>query len=158
MSIASSGGAARRALLDDVELALRSELGARTLYPLLRRRTRDPELRRVLERMSADQRELVPRVRALIEGLGGSARRRSFRRWLAGWATFAATFPFGLRFALRLCHDAEASVARWYGTHRAFFVEQGDAERARECDTLAQIKMQHAQWLLTWLQHSRFRS
>jgi len=153
-----SDAAGIRALLDDLELALRSEIGARTLYPLLRRRSRDGELRRVLERMAEDERELVPRVGALVEGLGGSARKRSFRRWLASWTTFAATFPFGVRFALRLCHDAESSVARWYATYRAFFVEQGDVARARECDELAQLKTRHAQWLQTWLAHSRFRS
>lgn len=147
----------RQALLDDLELALRSELGARTLYPLLKKRTRDSELRRVLDCMAEDEHQVIERVRALVEGMGARARRRSFRRWLAGWAIFFATFLFGLRFALRLCHDAVASVARWYGTYRAYFVEQGDAERARECDELAQIKARHAQWLQTWLQHARFR-
>jgi hypothetical protein len=141
-----------------MDLALRSEIGARTLYPLLRRRVRDPQLKDVLGTMAKNERRMVERVGALIEGLGGRGRTWSFRRWLASWAIFCGTFVFGLRFALRLCQDAEASVARWYATHRAFFVEQGDAERAHECDALAQTKLRHAQWLQTWLQHSRFRS
>jgi hypothetical protein len=124
----------RRALIEDMGLALRSELGARTLYRLLRRRTSDPELRSVLERMAADERDLVPRLAALIEGLGGRARRRSFRRWLASWAIALGTLPFGLRFALRLCQDAEGAVARWYGAYRDYFSKAGDAGRARQCD------------------------
>ena len=105
--------------------------------------------------MAEDQHELIRRVRALMQGLGAKPRRRSFRRWLAGWVILAATVPFGLRFALRMCHDAESSVARWYATHRAFFVEQGDLARAQECDELANVKRRHAQWLQTWLANAR---
>lgn len=148
---------ARRALIADMELALRSELGARTLYPLLRRRTSDPELRNVLERMAADERELVQRLRALIQGLGGHPRKRSFRRWLASWAIACATLPFGLRFALRLSQDAESAVARWYGAYRDHLRSSGDAERARACEGLLETKLLHAQWLDTWVQNSPFR-
>ncbi len=145
------------ALLEDMQLALRSELGARTLYPLLGRRTKDPELGRVLERMAEDERELVGRLQRLLASLGAKAQKRSFRRWLASLAIAAATLVFGLRFALRLSQDAEETVARWYGTYRAFFLELEDPERARECDDFAQIKLRHAQWLDTWIQNARFR-
>lgn len=147
----------RRALVADMELALRSEIGARTLYPLLRRRTADPELRGVLERMALDEQELVARLAALIEGLGGRPRRKSFRRWLAGWVIASGTLIFGLRFALRLCQDAEAAVARWYGAYRDHFAQMGDAERARTCDELVCTKLLHAQWLETWVHNSPFR-
>ena len=146
-----------KALIEDMGLALRSELGARTLYPLLRRRTSDPELRSVLERLAADERDLVPRLAALIEGLGGRPRRRSFRRWLASWAIAFGTLPFGLRFALRLSQDAEAAVARWYGAYRDFFSDAGEVERARECDDFVRVKLLHAQWLETWVENSPFR-
>ena len=147
----------RRALLDDMDLALRSELGARTLYPLLRRLARDPELRRVLERLASDEREQVTRMRSLMEGLGARPRRWSFRRWLAAWLVAGATLIIGTRFALRLCLDAEEAVGRWYGAYRAWFVEQGDVERARICDELATTKMRHASWLSTWVQNVPFR-
>ena len=147
----------RRALVDDMQLALRSELGARTLYPLLRRRTSDPELRRVLESMTEDEHELVRRLGALIVKEGGKPRTRSFRRWLASWCIAAGTLFFGLRFALRLSQDAESAVARWYGTYRGYYLEQGDEESARACDDLVRMKLRHAQWLETWVENSLFR-
>jgi hypothetical protein len=147
----------RRALVDDMQLALRSELGARTLYPLLRRRTSDPELRLVLERMTEDEHELVRRLGALIVKEGGEPRTRSFRRWLASWCIAAGTLFFGLRFALRLSQDAESAVARWYGTYCRYYLEQGDEGTARACDDLVRIKLRHAQWLETWVENSLFR-
>ncbi len=146
-----------RALLEDMVLALRSEFGARALYPLLRRRTRDVELKRVLERLAEDERELVERVRTLMRGLGAKPPAGRFRRRVAAWVIVAATLVFGLRFALRLCQDAESTVARWYTEYRAHFAELGDVERARVCEELAGIKRRHASWLETWVQNVPFR-
>ncbi|MEM7309340.1 MAG: hypothetical protein AAF682_21840 [Planctomycetota bacterium] len=146
-----------RALLDDMELALRSELGARALYPLLRRLCRDPELKRVLERLAEDERELVDRVRGLMTELGADPRKGSLRRRLAAWAVAGATLVVGLRFALRLCQDAESAVSRWYMAYRAYFAELGDRPRAEECERLAQMKTRHASWLETWVQNVPFR-
>ena len=146
-----------RALLEDMELALRSEFGARALYPLLRRLTRDEELTRVLERLAEDQHDLVRRVRELMEGLGAAPPKGSKRRRLAAWAVAAATPVFGLRFALRLCHDATSAVARWYAAYGAYFAELGDETRAQTCRSLAELKTRHASWLETWVQNVPFR-
>ena len=70
---------------------------------------------------------------------------------------FALLLVFGLRFALRLCQDAESTVARWYTEYRAYFAELGDVERARACEELAGVKRRHATWLDTWVQNVPFR-
>lgn len=146
-----------KAIIEDMHLALRSELGARTIYPLLRRVTRDAELKRVLEKLYDDEVEQVRRMRGLMKELGAHPPAWSFRRTLASWAVALATPIFGMRFALRLCHDAESAVARWYGAYRDHFMERGETERGQLCDELSQTKTRHAQNLGAWVQNVPFR-
>lgn len=147
------GPAERRALLDDMELALRSEFGALALYPWLARRTRDEELSAVLSSLAADERQLVADLRHLMAELGAHPPHGSLRRRLASAALVALTPLFGLRFALRLSLDAEETVARWYDRQAAYLAQFGELAHARRCEALALAKRRHARTLTTFAQH-----
>jgi hypothetical protein len=141
-------------VLDDLRDALRSEYGARSVYPLLVRFARDEDLRNLLRALAEEECAQVEAVRALIDGMGVRAARRSVRRVVMAWILFLSTPVVGLRFALRLCHDAEARVARWYHGFAAWFAEMGDGKRARMCQELSSVKRRHAQALEAFVLHS----
>ncbi len=147
------GPAERRALLDDMELALRSEFGALALYPWLARRARDEELAAVLHSLAADERQLVADLRQLMAELGAHPPHGNLRRRMASAALVALTPLFGLRVALRLSLDAEETVARWYDRQAAFLAQQREYALARRCEALALAKRRHAQTLTTFAQH-----
>ena len=133
--------------------ALRSEYGARCLYPLLARLAREPELRRVLQTLDQEQRRHVERLRRLMETLGARPASGSLRRALMAWFLFLLTPIVGMRFALRLCCDAQQRVSRWYHGYGAWFAGRGDAERARRCQELSATKWTHAQVLEAFVEH-----
>lgn len=134
--------------------ALRSEYGARCAYPLLVRWVRDEDLARVLHTLASEEREQVERLRALMIELGGRPARRSLRRTAMAWALYLCVPLVGLRFALRLCCEAESRVARWYHGYAAWFAEAGDGERALRCFELSNVKRTHAQALQAFVEHA----
>jgi len=152
----------RMNLHPDLESELRrtllAEFGARAIYGQLAALTRDDELTKVLRRLQAEEVEQVRELRAVFAALGLRARKRSFRRWcLAGsLATFAAVF--GVRFALRICCDAERTASRWYATYRTWLFEAGQLELAETCGRLGLNKHRHAEILSTWVEHAPRRT
>lgn len=146
-----------RAILADMRGALRSEHGARTIYPLLARLARNPELRGVLSSMRAEQEQQIRRLAEAMAELGPAPRRTSLRRSAMAWALFLSTPLIGMRFALRLCHDAEARVSRWYHGYSAWFADRGDLERARFFRELSLTKYTHAQVLEAFLMNASGR-
>ena len=146
-----------RPLLADVREALRSELGARAAYPLLARCTRDEALRGVLRSLAAEEREQVTRVQALLVELGDQARGFSLRRTAMAWGLFLALPLVGLRFALRLCHDAEARVARWYMAQATWSTEMGLPGPAEELAALSLVKSRHAATLSAFVENAPAR-
>ncbi len=149
-----------RLLVADMVGALRSEYGARRMYGLLMGRVRDEELRGVIATLHAECGEQIQRLRALMTDLGGDPPERSARRTLMAWLLFLATPLVGLRFALRLCCDAEARVGRWYHGYGAWLAEAGCTDFARRCQELSVVKWTHARVLQTFVDHApgRFRS
>ncbi len=139
--------AVRRAvapLVRDMRRALRSELGAYSLYSLLPRVTRNRELRRHLVEMRQDEALIVDEVCALMASLGGKPERSRWTRSVAAWLITLATPVVGIRFALRLCHESETAVARWYAEYAAFLASLGDRERAIAFGELSTKKRLHA--------------
>lgn len=145
-------------LESELRRTLLAEFGARAIYGQLAVLTRDPELRNVLRRLRAEEVQQVEELRAVFAALGFRARRRSFRRWcLAGMlATFAAIF--GVRFALRICADAERTASRWYATFRTWLIEAGELELAETCGRLGTNKHRHGEILATWIEHAPRRT
>jgi rubrerythrin len=140
---------------EELLLALRSELGARSLYPWLARRAREPELVEVLSQFAKDTDLQISQLRQLMVGLGCAAPERSRRRALASALIALLTVFFGLRFALRLCVDAEETVARWYERFAHRFAGEGRIELARRVEPWGQVKRRHADVLRAFLAHSR---
>ena len=151
----SSEGELVGLIVRDMERALRSEFGAYSVYSLLPRLTRNRELKRLLAVLRDDERDLIQATRGLIGDLGGDAPTSRWTRSVAAWALFAATPILGMRFALRLCREAETTVSRWYADHAMHLFLVGDevnAERARE---LSQVKWRHAVRLGAFVDHLR---
>lgn len=146
-----------RPLLLDVREALRSEIGARAAYPLLARCTRDEALRGVLRSLAEEEREQVRRVLALLESLGDSARGSSLRRSAMAWALFLILPLVGLRFALRLCYDAEARVSRWYAAQATWSSDMGLPAAAEELSALSMVKARHAATLSAFVENAPAR-
>jgi demethoxyubiquinone hydroxylase (CLK1/Coq7/Cat5 family) len=141
------------ALVADMRLALRSEFGASYVYPALARMTRDDELASVLDELHLESREQVAALRKLMKELGGRPARGRFRRWVAAWV-LALAAPFtGARLALRICCEAETTVARWYSEYSAYLIQAGLTDPARTCHELGAAKRRHAQVLETWVRH-----
>lgn len=138
----------------DLMLALRSEFGARSLYPWLSWRVGPGELREVLRQVAREERQLVAELRQLLAEIGGDPPNSSLRRQCISLLIGALTLPFGARFALRLCLDAEETVGRWYDAHAACFASRGESQRARRCESLSLTKRRHAQVLRTFLSHA----
>lgn len=136
-----------------MQLALRSEFGATYVYPALARVTRDDELGRVLDELHLESRFQVQQLRKMMVALGGRPARGRFRRWLAAWALALATPVTGMRLPLRICLEAERTVARWYTEYGNHLLKVGEAEHARTCQELAVAKQRHANALETWVRH-----
>ena len=64
----------------------------------------------------------------------------------------------GMRPALRICQNAEETVARWYAEYEIFLARIGDLERARVCGDLARVKRLHSQALGAWVANIRRRT
>lgn len=141
-----------RALLADMRDALLSELGARAVYSRLVARIQDEELRRVLARLAEDEVEQIERLRALMRRLGARPRKRSLRRIAAARALVSFRRLFGVRFALRVCLDAEWTVSRWYAKYADYLRRVGHMDDAAVCDELALTKRRHAQVLQAWVE------
>lgn len=140
---------------EELLLALRSELGARSLYPWLARRAREPELAEVLRQLAHDTHAQISEVRRLLAELGVDAPSRSRRRAVASAGIALLTMFLGLRFALRICVDAEETVARWYERFAHRFAAEGRIELARRVEAWGLAKRRHADVLRTFLSLSR---
>ena len=143
----------RAALEAELVQALRSEIGARSLYGLLARVARDPELKGVLQQLAREEQRLVVDLRTLLTELGRSTRARSWRRRAASAAIASLVPVFGMRFALRLCLDAEETVERWYARSVVRLAMLGERERAARLEAFAVAKRRHAQILRAFAQN-----
>lgn len=148
---------ARRSLTDDMRLALLSEIGARAMYDHLGRHVRDEVLSRVLQQLNEEGAFAVEQLREIIGKLGARARRTSFRRRAIARGLALASRVSGPRPVLRLCQNAEQTVARWYSAYAHFLVRIGETEAARSCLELERLKLRHAQVLSAWIQNQRSR-
>jgi len=147
-----SAGGVHPAFLDELQRALKSELGARSIYAQLAPRMRDRELAQVLGSFHEDEEQLVAGVRGLLVGLG--ARRvptHSRTRALAGWVLAILARGRSSSIALRLCLESESAGARAWRDHAFHLARAGDPERARACEGFAQVKLRHARILETWV-------
>lgn len=149
---------AHPSLLADMRLALLAELGARAVYERLGRRVRGKELAKVLSGLHAEEVDQVARLRGLLLELGGRAPERSRRRTLTAALLCLLSYPLGVRFALRVCCDAEATVARWYRQYAQYLAANDLLAAARRCEDLALTKRRHAQVLQTWVEHGARRA
>lgn len=142
---------AHRALLADMREALLGELGAVESYRGLARQRSGEQVGSVLAALHEEELEQIARLREVMRRLGGRPRRGSLRRRLAARGLVLGARVFGLRFALRVCQEAEGTIARWYREHALHLLRIGELELARECDELAQVKYRHALTLRTWV-------
>ena len=133
--------------------ALRSELGAKTAYSSLAWRLSGTELEHVLQRMHAEEVEVIEALRGVLLQHGGRASKRSLRRWAAAWGLTLTTYLTGTRFALRTCGEAEEAVARWYREFEHFFAEGGETETSERFGQMARVKQLHAQTLRAWVEN-----
>jgi rubrerythrin len=142
-------------LVRDMRRALRSELGAYSLYSLLPRVTRGAELRRLLDELRREEAGIVAEVRDLMASLGGRPERSRWTRSVAAWCLTVLAPVTGVRFALRLCHESESTVSRWYAEYAAFFASVGDRERAVAFHELSTRKRLHATRLAAFVTNLR---
>lgn len=140
-------------LLRDMQRALRAEFGAQSIYALLPALTRDRELARLLRELRAQQKEHIELLRGAIESLGGRAPQSRWRRSVAAWALFASTPVLGLRFALRLCEEAAATVARWHAEYAMYLARAGRLEEARACQTISRQRLRQHYALRAWTEN-----
>lgn len=150
-------GAEHRSLVRDMKLALLSEIGARSIYDHLGRQVKDEDLRALLVQLNEAGAESVMRLRELMIGLGARPRKTSFRRRFLARGLAMTSRVTGVRFALRICMNAEETVGRWYQSYGLFLMKLEDPDRARTCHELSQIKRQHAQVLGAWVGNLRGR-
>jgi len=148
---------AYRSLVKEVRLALLSEIGARAAYYHLSKRASDEELGALLLRLNLDGAEVVKCVQELIRGMGGKARRTSFRRRALARLLAQSTRVTGMRPALRLCHNAEETVSRWYAEYGHFLLRLHDVERAQLFQELSARKRRNAGALDAWVTNLRRR-
>ena len=140
-----------------MHLALLSEFGARSIYDHLRRWVRDEEMARMLTRLNEAGAESVERLRQVMIGMGATPRRTSFRRRALARMLATMSRATGPRPVLRVCHNAEETVSRWYAQYAIFLTRLGDYERARELETLRRTKILHAQVLAAFINLARNR-
>ena len=144
---------AYRSLLKDMRLALLSEIGARSIYDHLGRRAPQDELQRLLRQLNVEGAESVAVLRDLMLGMGGRPRRTSRRRRLLARMLAWLSVVIGRRIVLRVCLNAEQTVARWYGEYALFLTRLDDTARARTCEELRSVKLLHAGALEAWIGH-----
>jgi hypothetical protein len=140
-------------LVRDMQSALRSEFGAYSLYLVLPLLARNLELRALLRQLRREQRDQIEGLRGLIVTLGGQAPRSRWTRAVAAWALFLATPVLGLRFALRICSEAERTVSRWYFEYAIHLAERGYLDSAQRCRELGETKHIHATRLSAFVNH-----
>lgn len=138
-------------LLAEMRRALLAEFGARTIYRELARRVPDQELSEVLSRFHQDEIEQIERLRALMQSLGATPRLRSRRRAALAWGLAQWARLGGRSLALRMCHDSENTLVRWYWTYANYLIAAGEIEHARTCEALGLLKQRHARTLATWV-------
>jgi hypothetical protein len=131
--------------------ALLSEIGARAIYLHLARRYRRDDFQSLLLRLNEEGAESIARLQALMRDMGGRPRRTSLRRRVLARVLAMLSSVFGLRFVLRICMDAEETVARWYAEYALFLMRLGEIERARTCEDLGRVKSRRAQTLSAWV-------
>ncbi len=142
----------RRALLVELRRALMAEIGARSIYARLAVRMHDVELRQVLSTFRDDEDVLVEGVRALLTAAGAKrVPHSSLTRASIGWMLAACSRGRSSSIALRLCHDSECTVARWYHALALDLARTGEAESAGACRDFAQTKQRHARVLEAWV-------
>lgn len=150
-------GRIHASLVADMRQALLSELGARSVYPRLAAGVPDAELARLLAQFHREEVEQVETLRTLLAALGarapGKSRRRALAALFLALASRYGAFLGARRIALRLCHESELTVARWYAAYAAYLVRAGEIEHARTCEALALTKRRHAQALEAWVPH-----
>jgi demethoxyubiquinone hydroxylase (CLK1/Coq7/Cat5 family) len=140
-------------LLADMRLALLGEIGARAIYARLAHQARDPELRSVLNGLWEEEVLQVNTLSELMRALGAVPPQGSKRRTLAAGILALSARVVGLRFALRVCSDAEATSSRWYQSYARYLTRVSAVDAARRCEELSLTKRRHAQILETWIQH-----
>jgi hypothetical protein len=139
------------AFLDDVRRAMRAEIGARAFYGALARSSRDRELASLLAGFHEEELEQIERLRALLGELGHRAAIRGRRRAASARLLALATRFGARRIALRLCHESESTVARWYLGFAAYLARAGRFDHARTCEALSLTKRRHALALEAWV-------
>jgi len=144
---------AYRSLLSEMRLALLSEIGARSIYDHLGRRAPEDDLQKLLRRLNVEGAESVAALRELMLGMGGRPRRTSRRRRLLARVLASLSVVIGRRIVLRICLNAEETVARWYGEYAIYLTRLGDHARARTCEELRGVKLLHAGALEAWISH-----
>ncbi|MEZ5980058.1 MAG: hypothetical protein R3F34_17855 [Planctomycetota bacterium] len=144
-------------LVRDMRQAIRSELGAFSLYSVLPRVTRDVELRKLIEALRTGASQNISEVSALMEELGGRAERSRWTRALVAWLLALAAPVTGIRLPLRLCHEAESTVSRWYAEYAAALARIGEFERAQRFTDLSMRKRIHAVRLKTFVDNLTMR-
>ena len=137
-------------------IVLATSVTSHVIYGL-RRKVRDEELASLLARLNEEGAESVARLQELMRGMGGRPRRTSFRRRALARALALASRATGVRPVLRICHNAEETVGRWYVQYGQFLRRLGDEPRARECEDLSRVKRLHAQALGAWITNIRRR-
>lgn len=148
---------ARNSLVEDMRLALLSEIGARALYDHLARHARDQVLVGVLGQLNREGAASIERLRALMIQLGARPRRTSLRRRALARGLAVSSRVVGLRPVLRICLHAESTVARWYSAYSHYLLRMGEENGARTCAELERVKLRHAQTLGAWIQNLRTR-
>lgn len=145
------GRSQHTALVDDMRLALLSEFGALVVYSRLSVCADDDELCAVLKELAEEEIIQVRKLRGVMQRLGGRPKERSIRRWLAARGLVSCRRFFGVRFALRVCLDAEWLVSRWYAKYATYLAGVGEAAEAQVCEELALTKRRHSRVLKTWI-------
>ncbi len=144
-----------RSLVREMRHALLSEIGARAIYHHLLRVVRDEDLAVVLERLNQEGVQLVEGVQVLIRELGGKPRRTSFRRRAMARGLALGARLSGPRPVLRICLNAEETLARWYSEYAHFLYRLGERERALTCERLSLAKQRRARVLGAWVHNLR---
>ena len=139
------------ALVEDMRLALLSEFGALVVYSRLAVCVDDDDLRAVLKELANEEQVQVRKLRGLMQRLGGYPKERSIRRWLAARGLVSCRRFFGVRFALRVCLDAEWAVSRWYAKYGTYLASVGETAEAQVCEELALTKRRHSRVLQAWI-------
>ncbi|MBL8859121.1 MAG: hypothetical protein JNL28_11480 [Planctomycetes bacterium] len=129
-----------------------AEFGARSIYGCLSKRMRDAELRQVIVEFHEEESQIIAKVQRLLALCGArSVPSRSRRRAFMSWVLALSSRGRADSLALRSCHDAELTVARWYSEYARYLGQVGARAEARTCEELAQTKIRHARILEAWM-------